>query len=208
MSDHLTPEETDPDAPETLTSPDALVAARFAAEGVPVRVIARSFGSPSEVIRNTLEAALADGQITEIPRDDWPPTARRADRLPSAVAAQSDEDLTFRVMRAFTLTKLEASFMLILLKRDEADKATLHHAVESRRAVRPNQPDIQEETDPKMVDVIICKMRKRLKVHGISIKTMWGHGYFMDPVDRERALKLMHPPELVPLDTPLEDAPA
>jgi hypothetical protein len=196
MSDHLTPEETDPDAPETLTSPDALVAARFAAEGVPVRVIARSFGSPSEVIRNTLEAALADGQITEIPRDDWPPTARRADRLPSAVAAQSDEDLTFRVMRAFTLTKLEASFMLILLKRDEADKATLHHAVESRRAVRPNQPDIQEETDPKMVDVIICKMRKRLKVHGIKIETMWGHGYFMDAANKAAALELMHPPEL------------
>ena len=79
------------------------------------------------------------------------------------------------------MTRLQANFMLVLLKREEADKDTLHHVIESQRAIRRNQPDNPESTDPKMVDVVICNLRKRLRSYfdagHETIKTLWGHGY-------------------------------
>jgi hypothetical protein len=166
--------------------------ARFANEGIPVAVLARGLDAPSDVIRETIQAAIDCGKVTEMPRDDWPPTARRADHLPSQLAKEQDDHLLTACMRAFAVTKLQASFMLVLLKREEADKDTLHHVIESQRAIRRNQPDNPECTDPKMVDVVICNLRKRLRPYWVTghetIKTLWGHGYYMEKADRDIAL--------------------
>lgn len=168
-----------------LPAPWLNIASRLASEGVPVRVIARSMERTAEDVRETLEYAKELGTISEIPRDDWPPTARRADRIPSTLNEHSDGDLLFACMRGLKLTRLQASFMMVLLKRNEVDKDTLHHVVESQRAIRQSRPDNMEETDPKMVDVVICNMRKRLKPLGISITTVWGHGYFLNDISRK-----------------------
>ncbi len=158
--------------------------------------MARGFERGSEVIRESLETSLADGVISEMPRDDWPPTARRADHLPSQLAKEQDDHLLTACMRAFNITKLQSSFMLVLLKRDEADKDTLHHVIESQRAIRRNQPDNPDTTDPKMVDVVICNLRKRLRPYFPSghetIRTLWGHGYYMERVDRDLAMAKIH----------------
>ena len=128
--------------------------------------------------------------------DDWPPTARRADPLPSQLAKEQDDHRLTACMRAFNITKLQSSFMLVLLKRDEADKDTLHHVIESQRAIRRNQPDNPDTTDPKMVDVVICNLRKRLRPYFPSghetIRTLWGHGYYMERVDRDLAMAKIH----------------
>jgi hypothetical protein len=164
------------------------VAIRLANEGIPVNVIARGLEMPAADVRVSLDEALASGRITEMPAADWPPTARRADHLPPHIAAARDADLVTSFMRAFKLTKLMASFMLILVKREEADKNTLHRAIESQRATRANRPNNPEETDPKMVDVVICNLRKKLKAFDLTINTLWGRGYYLDTQDRQRAL--------------------
>ena len=170
--------------------------ARLANEGIPVAVLARGLDAPSEVIRSTIQDAIDCGKVTEMPRDDWPPTARRADHLPSQLAKEQDESLLTASMRAFAITKLQAAFMMVLLKRDEADKTTLHHVIEQQRAIRRNQPDNPDQTDEKMVDVVICNLRKRLRSYWPAghevIKTLWGHGYFVDKIDRELALDKVH----------------
>lgn len=166
----------------------AQVAARFANEGIPVNVIARGLEVPAAEVRDILDEALASGRIVEMPAPDWPPTARRADHLPPHIAAARDADLVTSFMRTFKLTTLMASFMLVLVKREQADKATLHRVIEAQRAARVNRPDTSEETNPKMVDVMVCNLRKKLKPFDLTIKTLWGRGYFLDTQDRQRVL--------------------
>jgi len=167
------------------------VAARFANEGVPINVIARGLEVPAAEVRIWLNDALHSGRITEMPAVDWPPSARRADRLPPHIAAARDADLTIACMRAFHITKLQAHFMLVLVKREEADKHTLHRVIESQRAQRASRLDDNEETDPKMVDVVICHLRKKLKPFGLIIHTLWGYGYYLDAAGRQQVLSVV-----------------
>ncbi len=170
--------------------------ARLANEGIPVAVIARGLDAESGSIRNVIQDAINCGVVTEMPRADWPPTARRADHLPSQLSKEQEKDLLITCRRAFDVTGLQANFLVVLLKREEVDKDTLHNVIESQRAIRRNQPDNPESVDPKMVDVIICNLRKKLRPfwppgHEV-IKTLWGHGYYMEKVDRDVALDKVH----------------
>jgi hypothetical protein len=174
-----------------LSAPYDQIASRLANEGIPVNVIARGLEYPAADVRLSLEESLAAGLITEMPAADWPPTARRADHLPPHIAAARDNDLVIAFMRAFKLTKLMASFILVLVKREEADKTTLHRVIEAQRATRASRPDNPEETDPKMVDVVICNLRKKLKTFGLTIHTLWGHGYYLDHEGKKQALALV-----------------
>lgn len=169
----------------------AQAAIRLAAEGIPVNVIARGLEVPAADVRLSLDEALASGRITEMPAADWPPTARRADHLPPHIAAARDADLVTGFMRTFKTPKLAANFMLVLVKREEATKTTLHRVIESQRAARANRPSTSEETDPKMVDVVICNLRKKLKPFGLTIHTLWGRGYYFDEKDRQKILSLI-----------------
>ena len=38
-----------------------------------------------------------------------------------------------------------------------------------------------EEPDAKIIDVYVCKIRKRLKPLGVEIQTIWGKGYRLLP---------------------------
>jgi two-component system cell cycle response regulator CtrA len=40
-------------------------------------------------------------------------------------------------------------------------------------------PDIDEEPEIKIVDVFVCKIRKKLNGLGLSLETVWGRGYRM-----------------------------
>ena len=35
------------------------------------------------------------------------------------------------------------------------------------------------ERDPKILDVIVCKLRRVLRPHGVEITTVWGSGYYI-----------------------------
>lgn len=178
--------------PLTLTP----IAIRLADEGIPVRCIARGLKQPSELVREALEEARQRGAITEMPRDDWPPTARKTDHVPTGHAAQkaevAEEDMLLTCIRVFKVTQLQSCVLGVLLRREEASKTTIHNAIENQRATRRHcQPVDLEETDPKLVDVVICLLRKRLKPFGIVIKTLWARGYCIERADRAKAMEII-----------------
>jgi hypothetical protein len=174
-----------------LDKEHALIAVRLAIEGIPVSAIARGLLLPSSDVREALEYHLEIGSISEMPASDWPPTARRSDHMPAFLSNVPEAAQLSSCQRTFKLTKLEAGFMLVLLKRDEADKDTLHYVIESQRALRRTRPNNPETTDPKMVDVVICKLRKKLRPLKIDIKTLWGRGYYLDEESRQTTETLL-----------------
>lgn len=176
-----------PPAAHVLSDTDGLpphldaIAVLAAHEGVPVMAICRIIQATSEHVYPALREAIASGRLTEMPRPDWPPTARRQDHLPTLANAPSDQQMIFLLRRHFKLTNLEAGFLLVLLKTEHAEKAKLHGVVEQQRMNRQQRPDKMEATDPKMVDVMICKLRKKLRDvdNEIVIDTIWGGGYLI-----------------------------
>lgn len=74
------------------------------------------------------------------------------------------------------LTKSEARVFSHLTTRDQATKQSIMMAMYSDR--------IDVEPEIKIVDVFVCKMRKKLKPFGIEIITLWGAGYALK--DREK----------------------
>ena len=181
-----------------LTPTQTLIAQRAALEGVPVRAIARIISQPTEVIYDTLKDAQSQGVIIDIPRDDWPPTGRRDDHVPSFRIGIKDDDMAFVCRQRFKLTPLQAAFFVALLKNSRVDKTKLHMVIENLRNGRPgNQPADKEPTEPKMVDVVICHLRKRLKKTDqvIEIKTNWGDGYFIEPSCRSYVLATYFRPQ-------------
>jgi hypothetical protein len=164
------------------------VSARLAVEGVPVGAIARALAITPAEARELLENAIACGNITEVPPADWPPTSLRGART-SLLTGKTTKpaDFLLNCKHMFKLTTLEASFLRVLLLNKRAEKDKLHHVVENLRAQRATRPDSSEETDPKMVDVVICHLRRKLKGI-IKITTLWGDGYFIEDAERKALL--------------------
>ncbi len=164
------------------------VVVRMADEGIPVRAIARAIAKSSTDIYEMLRDALAAGSIVEMPKDDWPPGSRRNARTAfNGTPLESDDALKLACHRFFKATRLEAAILAVMLKRSEVTKGQLHLVIEQNRP-----SDNREETDPKMVDVVICHLRKKLKVHGLIIKTIWGVGYLIPAADRDKAVVLLN----------------
>lgn len=93
---------------------------------------------------------------------------------------ERDAGLHVRLPPGLGLTPHEARIFLSLLKRDVCSKEQLLNAAY----------DLLHDGDLpgiKIIDVFICKIRKKLKPHGISISTIWGQGYYLDAEARQRA---------------------
>lgn len=170
------------------------VAVRMADEGIPVRAIARATRLPADRIYEELNRAAAAGSILEVPKDDWPAGSNRASRnIFQGTPLEQEDALRIACARYFKATPLEAAMLAVLLKRTETTKAQLHAIIEQNR---PGEN--REETDPKMVDVMICKLRKKLRPHDIEIETMWGTGYFIASPFRDRAIMILTTMALAP----------
>lgn len=171
-------------AAELRTSAEIAVA--LADEGVPVRAIARSIKVPGEDVYDLLKGAIDMGRLLELPRDDWPPGGRHS-RNPTEkqVLANTDEALHLACANRFKLTHLQAVVFIALLRRIEATKDYLHNAIENNRG------DNVDPTDQKMVDVVICHIRRKLKAESVSIDTIWGVGYSMKATHRDAAIGLI-----------------
>lgn len=164
------------------------VSAALAVEGVPVGAIARALAITPSQARELLQDALACGNITEIPPADWPPVSLRGARTSLLTGRNSNPtDFLLSCKHLFKLTTLEASFLRVLLINKRAEKDKLHHVVENLRSQRATRPDNSEETDPKMVDVVICHLRRKLR--GVTkIVTLWGDGYFIEEPERKKLM--------------------
>lgn len=173
---------------QPLTIPG--VAARLADEGVPVAAIARALGLPYADISNVLHDELAQGRIIELPKPDWPPGVTIRSHIPTIAITHktSSDEIAIACRKMFKLTNLEAGFIVLLLKIEHVTKEKLHNVIETQRAARASRPDDMEMTDQKMVDVIICKLRKKLKVIDpeFIISTVWAGGYYIDRAVKEK----------------------
>jgi hypothetical protein len=172
------------------------VAIRLADEGVPVRAIARAVHINAEELRPHFEHAKLTGRLVDLPREDWPPGIPRAHRVPDLkpIADINDEVLKAAIMLVFGLTLNQASMFLALIRRREVHRDQMHEIYNQRGQQ-------QADTDVKVVDVQICKIRQRLAKMEIEIATLWGFGYFMSIANRRRALELL----LAGLGRPLEE---
>jgi DNA-binding response OmpR family regulator len=80
------------------------------------------------------------------------------------------------------LTHTERLLLGILIRRRRVTKDQLMTALYCHR------PD--NEPCSKIIDTLICKMRRKLKPHGIEIKTIWCAGYEI-PLDSLERVKAM-----------------
>jgi len=69
----------------------------------------------------------------------------------------------------FGLTQQEARVFGVLLHRELATKEALMAAL--------YRDEARDEPDPKILDVYIHKLRKKLQPYGIAIETVWGQGW-------------------------------
>lgn len=166
----------------------ASIAVRLADEGVPIRAIARSTKVPSSDVYDLLKDARERGEIVELPKDDWPVGMARAQRVTLAgTPLDTDEGLSFAFARCFKATRLEAAVLVLMLRRNDVTKEQVHHVIEQSRT-RKND---NEETDIKMVDVVICHIRKKLKARAITVETVWGIGYRFGTTDRAMIMGIL-----------------
>jgi hypothetical protein len=165
-----------------VTTP-AHAAVRLAGECVPIAVIARGLALPAEDVCDILRTALHEGLISRLPRYDWHPY--QMGQL-GPLGARSEDEVVADCMRYFKLTRLQASFCTALIRRNEVPKEVLHSII--RRCGQPNR---ETEQSIKMVDVVVYHLRKRLAKLGLEIKTLWSHGYYMEPAVRRRAQELL-----------------
>ncbi len=86
----------------------------------------------------------------------------------------------------FGLTGSEAAVLRALVGHDGV--LTKQRMMDLVYADRPN-----DEPQSKIIDVFVCKLRRKLKPYALEIGTVWGQGYQMDRVSAER-LKTWHVP--------------
>src|SRR6516225_8173216 len=152
----------------------------LAYEGVPQRAIARALQLPANEVVEVVADAVARGIIVGPSESEWP-QGSRAPRHPSFAGPPVDEaTLLIAATQSLALTKTQAALFLALVRRKFCTKEILHDIVESRRWAHSTP------TDRKIVGVMICSIRKRLKGRYI-IQTVQGSGYFIPDDDRRRA---------------------
>lgn len=91
-------------------------------------------------------------------------------------AAASTMDTNF-LQSAFKMTLTEANIVVLLSKGEPKSKAAILNALYW------NKPDT-DWPELKIVDVFICKIRRKLTGSGISVLTLWGTGYQMSGLDK------------------------
>lgn len=82
----------------------------------------------------------------------------------------------------FGLTANEAKIFGLLLKKPLLTKEFAVSAIYLHK---------QDEADIKIIDVWVCKMRRKLKPYTIIIETVWGQGYRLPAESRVIAEKLL-----------------
>nr|WP_278422938.1 helix-turn-helix domain-containing protein [Brucella anthropi]DAM62818.1 MAG TPA: Transcriptional regulatory protein, C terminal [Caudoviricetes sp.] len=80
-----------------------------------------------------------------------------------------------RIPLEWSLSPAEATVFACLAARRFATKEMIYHALYALRS---------DDVEPKIVDVFICKLRKKVKPFGVIVETVWGSGYTL--VDREK----------------------
>lgn len=81
--------------------------------------------------------------------------------------------VTFDAPPQFGFTRNETVIFGLLLKNKMVLRTSMMNALYMHK---------QDEADIKIVDVWVCKIRKKVRPYGITVQVQWGQGYFM-PAD-------------------------
>ena len=148
----------------------------LAYEGVPQRAIARALQLPANEVGEVVAEAVARGIIAEASEPEWP-QGSCAPRHPAFAGPPIDEGTLLAAAQSLALTKTQAALFLALVRRKFCTTEILHNIIESRRWAHSTP------TDHKIVTVMICNIRKRLRGR-YTIQTVQGSGYLMTAARR------------------------
>lgn len=152
--------------------PTERIAVRMAREGVPVQVISRTLQLPADRVDLILQRALDTGALRALPARDW-----AVDTEAAARECGGDDGSTFgppedilpfvpALMVEFDIPRAPAIGLAMLMERRFCARTELYRAVARSGA-----------SDPKTLDIAICRLRPRLQPHGLEIVTHYGVGY-------------------------------
>ena len=82
------------------------------------------------------------------------------------------------------LAPSEAAIFGALMKKEGVTKTGLMTALYA-------DPGSDETPDEKIIDVFVCKLRKKVAPFGIAINTYWGNGYGMPPESKAVVRQLL-----------------
>lgn len=112
------------------------------------------------------------------------------------VLERENDDLRFRIAElesaiiadipmppAIGLTGSEEMILRVLLAKPCATKEMFLAALYGAR--------IDDAPAPKIVDVYLCKLRRKLERFGLTITTVWGRGYMLSPDERAGVLRVL-----------------
>lgn len=110
----------------------------------------------------------------------------RIEALQEALARKDEEiarleaalGLDFLTPLEWRLTGSEMRLFGVLMARESATKDALMAGL--YRDFGKDEPEL------KIVDVFVCKIRKKLEPFGLSIETRWGQGYYLTPATRDQ----------------------
>lgn len=90
-----------------------------------------------------------------------------------------DMSLTNRLRDVFGLEPGLSPILGMLMKRAFVSHASLYTVLYAGR------PEC-DWPKPKIMDVQVCKLRRKLRKHGVSIETRWGEGWMMTAADKAK----------------------
>ena len=77
----------------------------------------------------------------------------------------------------FQLTSKEESVLNLLAARSKCSRQQIMSHLYT--------VGVDDEPEIKIVDVFICKLRKKIKPLGVVIDTLWGHGYSLPAASKQ-----------------------
>jgi len=90
--------------------------------------------------------------------------------------------VTFDAPPQFGFTRNECVIFGLLLKNTMVLRTSMMNALYMHK---------QDEAEIKIVDVWVCKIRKKIRPYGIAVQVQWGQGYFMSAESKAIARSLL-----------------
>lgn len=173
----------------------------FARLGTAVDTMARALTVPASRIREICAKAVAAGEIAA-PPPDTSGDVRGSMQVEIANLRDKVDELKEKLLAADIRTQ-ESSVWIGLFGLTKSEAKLVHELVEHGRRSKDQlyfalYGGVDDAPDPKIVDVLICKFRKKLPAD-VTVDTIWGFGYEMTASNRAAMRAMIEPsPSLAP----------
>lgn len=179
----------------------------FARQNVPITVISRALVTAESQVYAICRRGIATGEMLVMPPAE-PATTRdalqiecaklREDLLEARALLREIQDARQNDFANYVgvakLTVHEAKMVALLVRVGRASKDRIYAELYA--------DDYDHAPEPKIVDVFLCKVRRKLTPEGIEIGTVWGYGYEMTRENIARLRDLASVPPLPRVPSP------